>query len=102
MQAALITQLIQRLFSKSPRFFRIMQIISVCFGALCAGAAFVISQNLLPVDRELADRWQNFLQITAAFFVGAFGGFSTGTTDPSLMDKMAKFNAYNDVKKNGI
>lgn len=81
----ILIEFMQRIGSKSPRFFQIMQVVSICLLALSQGTLYFLNTDLWNPANEKA---------LAAVFgdirwvaVGMLTGFATGTTNPKLMDE---------------
>lgn len=96
MQASFISQLLQRLGSKSPAFFRKLQwsagIIAVIFwlfnSALTAGVLTIPNQ----------DRVVDWLNGIAGTFTGIVIGALTSTTNPALVDTEVKEKVIDEAQ----
>lgn len=90
MQGTFIAQLFARLGSKSPRFFRIFQVVSIVMVCIAAVAYWLLKKEVLPVPVDLSDKLQDICREIGVFFGGTLLASGSGTTNPELMDDHTK------------
>lgn len=91
-------QLLQRLGSESPRFFKIMQIASLVLGAIAAAMKWLIDNDVWDLNEPTETKVSKVLTAVIAFFGGSLFASATGTTKPELMDDKTKTNVLQDTK----
>lgn len=87
-----ITQMFQRLFTQSPKFFRIMQIASTVLGILAYGLRWFVKHDAIVTTAH----WENIIvdicNGIVAFAGGSFFASATTTTKAELIDDKTKIN----------
>lgn len=83
MNSIWIIQLFQRFGSKSPKFFKIMQIVALVIMAACGAGIYLIKNHVwVPGNTNI----EGMLETILAGATGLFTAASATTSDPKLMN----------------
>ncbi len=91
-----ISQLLQRLGSESPRFFKIMQIASLVLGALAGVLKWLVDNDIWTLHEPTETKVSKVLTAVIAFFGGSLFASATSTTKAELMDDKTKINVLTE------
>lgn len=98
MQTNFIIDLIKRIASGSPKFFKVLQIVCALLAIIAGAGTWLLEANIWHPDNIAA--LQEVFKGMTAFFSGSFIAALTGTTNPKLMDTTTKENVVEHVKNN--
>lgn len=98
MNKNILQQIVLRLKSESPKFYRVMQIFSAIVVVASVGFGLLMKYELL--DFPKAANINSLLFDLAKGFGGMFFMSLLGTTDPKLMDEQSKDNVINHEQNN--
>jgi hypothetical protein len=95
MERNFLMQLIKRLQSENPKYWKIVSTIGLIGAFLVAGALFLESYDVFTLPENIED----LLKAIDGFFAGVFVSGQMGTTDPTLVDDKTKTNIAREVLK---
>lgn len=98
MQQSFILQLIKRLNSQSPTFFKNLQKISMIAIAASISVNYLFDQNIIHLTNQVLQ--ENITNVANAIWkisTGSLFSSLTSTTDPELMDNKTKSVVVNQV-----
>ncbi len=101
MEDSFIKQIILRLSSNSPAFFKKMRNWSAAIGAVLGSAVAALQTHSVP-DFKYENIILIVLQFMTAFFAGVAVTASTPSTDPNLIGGDVKGNVVQEAKEKGI
>lgn len=97
MKQVFIKELLSRIGTSSPAFFKKLKTISLIIALIAAGSLFGLEYDLL--NFEGAEKWEEALKAIVAFFSGTFFTSVTTTTEAKLLDDETKGNVLRDQYK---
>lgn len=98
MNKNLITQIILRLKSESPAFFKKLQ--AIAYALIVLGIIAYLNQKYSIVVTDMVTNICAMLVDVGKAAIGLLIASWTGTTDPTLMDDKSKDNVINQEQNN--
>lgn len=92
-------QILQRLMSQSPEFWKKIQKWSGAIAAVCAALGWVLAQDIFNITWLNTEKVVYWLDRAALFFAGGLGSALFATNKPSLISKDTKEAVIKDVLK---
>lgn len=97
MQQTFLVQIIQRIGSSSPRFFKIIQIASFILSIAAGIMMELFDRNMMTIPNQEA--WSELCQSLTTFFMGSGFASLMSTTKAELMDDKTKENVLKETPR---